>query len=39
MVGRGHDHIDFAVLLRETARDAGLELVPETVRVSDGLEN
>ena len=39
MVGRGHDDIDFAVLLLETARDAGLELVPEQVKVSDGLES
>ncbi len=39
MVGRGHDHIDFAVLLLETARDAGLELKPEGVVVSDGLES
>ena len=39
MVGRGHDDIDFAVLLLETARDAGLELVPEQVEVGDGLES
>lgn len=38
MVGRGHDDIDFAVLLLETARDAGLELHPEGVNMSDGLE-
>ena len=38
MVGRGHDHIDFAVLLMETARDAGIELVSENVPVPDGLE-
>lgn len=37
MVGRGYDHIDFAVLLQETARDAGLELQPENVKVDDGL--
>ncbi len=37
MVGRGHDHIDFAVLLQETAADAGLELKPENVKVDDGL--
>jgi 3-hydroxyisobutyrate dehydrogenase len=36
-VGRGHDHIDFAVLLQETARDAGLELAPENVPIDDGL--
>ena len=39
LVGRGHDHVDFAVLLQETARDAGLELKPEGVVVSDGLES
>jgi 3-hydroxyisobutyrate dehydrogenase len=37
LVGRGHGDVDFAVLLRETARDAGLELVPEDVQVDDGL--
>ncbi len=37
MVGRGHDDIDFAVLLVETARDAGLTLTPENVEVDDGL--
>ena len=39
MVGRGHDHVDFAILLLETARDAGLELKPENVTLSDGLES
>ncbi len=39
MVGHGHEDVDFAVLLRETARDAGLDLVPEQVKVSDGLES
>lgn len=39
MVGHGHDHIDFAVLLREIAHDAGLDLQPENVKVSDGLES
>jgi 3-hydroxyisobutyrate dehydrogenase len=38
MVGRGHEDVDFAVLLVETAKDAGLELKPEGVVVSDGLE-
>ncbi len=38
MVGRGHDNIDFAVLLAETAKDAGLELKSENVKMSDGLE-
>lgn len=37
LVGRGHDDVDFAILLQETARDAGLELKPENVRVDDGL--
>ncbi|MBI2772761.1 MAG: NAD(P)-dependent oxidoreductase [Burkholderiales bacterium] len=39
MVGHGHDHVDFAVLLAETAKDAGLELRPENVQISDGLES
>ncbi|GAC1390086.1 MAG: NAD(P)-dependent oxidoreductase [Variovorax sp.] len=39
MVGRGHEDIDFAVLLLETARDAGLELTPDNVKMSDGLES
>jgi 3-hydroxyisobutyrate dehydrogenase len=39
LVGRGHDHIDFAVLLSETAKDAGLELKSENVKMSDGLES
>lgn len=38
MVGRGHEDIDFAVLLVETARDAGLELKSENKKMSDGLE-
>ena len=37
LVGRGHDNVDFAILLQETARDAGLELKPENVKVEDGL--
>jgi 3-hydroxyisobutyrate dehydrogenase len=37
LVGRGHDNIDFAILLQETARDAGLDLKPEAVKVDDGL--
>jgi 3-hydroxyisobutyrate dehydrogenase len=37
LVGRGHDHVDFAVLLQELARDAGLELQPENVPMDDGL--
>ena len=39
MVGRGHEDIDFAVLLVETARDAGLELKSENKKMSDGLES
>ena len=39
MVGRGYDDVDFAVLLVETAKDAGLELKPENVKMSDGLES
>ncbi len=39
LVGRGHDHIDFAVLLVELAKDAGLDLQPENVPVGDGLES
>lgn len=39
MVGRGHGHVDFAILLQETARDAGIELKPENVELSDGLES
>ena len=39
MVGRGHDDIDFSVLLVETAKDAGLELTSENVKMSDGLES
>jgi 3-hydroxyisobutyrate dehydrogenase len=39
MVGRGYDDIDFSVLLIETAKDAGMELKPENVKLSDGLES
>jgi 3-hydroxyisobutyrate dehydrogenase len=39
MVGRGYDDIDFAALLIEMAKDGGLELKPENVKVSDGLES
>ena len=38
MVGHGLDDIDFAVLLQETAHDAGLTLKSENVQISDGLE-
>jgi len=39
VVGRGYDNIDFAVLLLEIAKNAELELQPENVSVSDGLES
>ncbi len=39
MVGRGHDNVDFAILLKEVAMDAGLDLVSENVQVTDGLES
>jgi 3-hydroxyisobutyrate dehydrogenase len=38
LVGRGYEDIDFAVLLVEMAKDAGLELKPDGVKLSDGLE-
>lgn len=38
MVGRGYDDVDFAILLKEIALDAGLELVPENITVGDGLQ-
>lgn len=37
LVGRGHDDVDFAILLQEMAADAGLALKPENVKVDDGL--
>ena len=37
LVGRGYEDIDFGVLLLETAKSAGIELVPENVEVGDGL--
>jgi 3-hydroxyisobutyrate dehydrogenase len=39
LVGRGHDNVDFAILLQEVAADAGLALQPENVQVSDGLSD
>ncbi len=39
MVGRGHDNVDFAILLQEVAMDAGLKLVSENVQLTDGLES
>ena len=37
MVGRGHDDVDFAILLQETAADASLTIAPLNVEVGDGL--
>lgn len=37
LVGRGYGEIDFAVLLAETAKSAGLELKSENIEVADGL--
>jgi len=39
MVGRGHDQVDFSILLQDLALDAGLTLVAEDVKLSDGLES
>ena len=39
LVGRGHDDVDFAILLKELAADAGLTLVSENVKVDDGLSS
>ncbi len=39
LVGRGYGQIDFAVLLKEIAADAGLSLKPENVKVDDGLSS
>ena len=39
LVGRGHDNVDLAILLLELARSAGLELKPDNVDISDGLES
>jgi 3-hydroxyisobutyrate dehydrogenase len=39
LVGRGHDNVDFAILLQEMAADAGLELKSENVKVDDGLSS
>jgi len=38
MIGNGYTECDFAALLEVTAKGAGLKLVPENVKVSDGLE-
>jgi 3-hydroxyisobutyrate dehydrogenase len=39
LVGRGYEDIDFAVLLVELAKDAGLSLTSENVQISDGLQS
>ena len=39
LVGRGHDDVDFAILLKEIAADAGLAVKPENVQVGDGLSS
>jgi 3-hydroxyisobutyrate dehydrogenase len=39
MVGRGYDDVDFSALLIEMAKDGGLELRPDNVKISDGLES
>ena len=39
MVGRGHDNVDFSILLQDLALDAGLALKPEDVKLTDGLES
>ena len=37
MVGHGHEEVDFAILLAETARDAGLTIESLGLQISDGL--
>ncbi len=37
LIGHGRTDVDFAVLLERAAADAGLDLKPEDVEVSDGL--
>ena len=39
LVGRGYDNVDFSILLLEVAKSAGLELTPDNVEMSDGLES
>jgi len=39
MVGRGHDQVDFSILLQDLALDSGLTLKAEDVKLSDGLES
>ena len=38
VIGEGEGDVDFAALLLHAARSAGLELEPENIEVSDGLE-
>jgi len=38
LIGHGYTDCDFAALVELEAKGAGLELVPENVKVSDGLE-
>jgi 3-hydroxyisobutyrate dehydrogenase-like beta-hydroxyacid dehydrogenase len=37
-VEAGHTDCDFAILLEQQAKDAGLKLAPENVRIDDGLK-
>ena len=39
MVGRGHDQVDFSILLQDLALDSGLTSTAEDVKLSDGLES
>ena len=38
MIGEGQGDVDFAALLHQAARSAGMTLEPENIEVSDGLE-
>ncbi len=38
LVGRGYDYVDFASLIVETAKNAGMELKSENVPLTDGIE-
>jgi 3-hydroxyisobutyrate dehydrogenase len=38
LIGAGHTQDDFATLLLEVARGAGLQIEPENVEVDDGLK-
>jgi len=39
MVGHGLDNVDFAILLDETAKDAGLQIQPLNLQIPDGLSS